>query len=54
VHNLLQIDAHVQAKVYFIDNYGSYPLSTQKRVLKHFVCSKLGIKWLKWIEYTVK
>jgi hypothetical protein len=32
----------------------SYLLSTQKRVLKHFVCSKLGIKWLKLGEYTVK
>jgi hypothetical protein len=24
------------------------------RVLKHFVCLKLGIKWLKWSEYAVK
>jgi hypothetical protein len=32
----------------------SYPLSTQKRILKHSVCSKLGIKWLKLGEYTVK
>jgi hypothetical protein len=31
----------------------SYPLITQKRLLKHSVCSKLGIKWLKWDEYTV-
>jgi hypothetical protein len=30
------------------------PLSTQKRILKQSVCSKLEIKWLKWIEYTVK
>jgi hypothetical protein len=25
-----------------------------KRILKHSVCSKLGIKWLKWGEQIVK
>jgi hypothetical protein len=34
--------------------YSSYPLNTQKRVPKSSVCSKLGIKWLKWGDYTVK
>ena len=34
--------------------YYSYLLGPQKRVLKQLLCSKLGIKWLKWDEYTIK
>jgi hypothetical protein len=26
----------------------------QKIVLKQSICSKVGIKWLKWGEYTIK